>query len=155
MTPERFRQIEELYHAARECNAEERAALLAQTDPESRREIESLLAHHTGGELLDQPAMQIAPQLLDNSTVAILTPGVYLGPYRIESKLGEGGMGEVFRAVDTRLGRAVAIKTTREQFNERFEREARAISSLNHPNVCTLYDSGRTTWSWSSWRARR
>ena len=142
MTPERFRQIEELYHAARECNAEERAALLAQTDPESRREIESLLAHHTGGELLDQPAMQIAPQLLDNSTVAILTPGVYLGPYRIESKLGEGGMGEVFRAVDTRLGRAVAIKTTREQFNERFKREARAISSLNHPNVCTLYDVG-------------
>ena len=142
MTPERFRQIEELYHAAREGNAEERAALLAQTDPESRREIESLLAHHTGGELLDQPAMQIAPQLLDNSTVAILTPGVYLGPYRIESKLGEGGMGEVFRAVDTRLGRAVAIKTTREQFNERFKREARAISSLNHPNVCTLYDVG-------------
>ena len=142
MTPERFRQIEELYHAARGGNAEERAALLAQTDPELRREIESLLAHHTGGELLDQPAMQIAPQLLDNSTVAILTPGVYLGPYRIESKLGEGGMGEVFRAVDTRLGRAVAIKTTREQFNERFEREARAISSLNHPNVCTLYDVG-------------
>src|SRR6516225_2973843 len=142
MTPERFRQIEELYHAARECNAEERAALLAQTDPESRREIESLLAHHAGGELLDQPAMQIAPQLLDNSTVATLTPGVYLGPDRIESKLGEGGMGEVFRAVDTRLGRAVAIKTTREQFNERFEREARAISSLNHPNVCTLYDVG-------------
>ena len=142
MTPERFRQIEELYHAAREGNAEERAALLAQTDPELRREIESLLAHHTGGELLDQPAMQIAPQLLDNSTVAILTPGVYLGPYRIESKLGEGGMGEVFRAVDTRLGRAVAIKTTREQFNERFKREARAISSLNHPNVCTLYDVG-------------
>src|SRR5215469_1694407 len=142
MTPERFRQIEELYHAAREGTAEERAALLAQTDPELRREIESLLAHHTGGELLDQPAMQIAPQLLENSTVAILTPGVYLGPYRIESKLGEGGMGEVFRAVDTRLGRAVAIKTTREQFNERFEREARAISSLNHPNVCTLYDVG-------------
>ena len=142
MTPERFRQIEELYHAAREGNAEERAALLAQTDPELRREIESLLAHHTGGELLDQPAMQIAPQLLDNSTVAILTPGVSLGPYRTERKLGEGGMGEVFRAVDTRLGRAVAIKTTREQFNERFEREARAISSLNHPNVCTLYDVG-------------
>src|SRR5215468_8718608 len=142
MTPERFRQIEELYHAAREGNAEERAALLAQTDPELRREIESLLAHHSGGELLDQPAMQIAPQLLDNSTVAILTPGVYLGPYRIESKLGEGGMGEVFRAVDTRLGRAVAIKTTREQFSARFEREARAISSLNHPNICTPYDVG-------------
>src|SRR5215469_13982312 len=142
MTPERFRQIEELYHAAREGNAEERAALLAQTDPELRREIESLLAHHTGGELLDQPAMQNAAELLDNSTVAILTPGVYLGPYRIESKLGEGGMGEVFRAVDTRLGRAVAIKTTRAQFSARFEREARAISSLNHPHICTLHDVG-------------
>src|SRR5215468_9301181 len=142
MTPERFRQIEELYHAAREGNAEERAALLAQTDPELRREIESLLAHHSGGELLDQPAMQIAPQLLDNSTVAILTPGVYLGPYRIESKLGEGGMGEVFLAIDTRLGRAVAIKTTRQQFNDRFEREARTISALNHPHICTLYEVG-------------
>ena len=51
-------------------------------------------------------------------------------------------MGEVFRAVDTRLGRAVAIKTTHEQFSARFEREARAISSLNHPNICTLYDVG-------------
>ena len=51
-------------------------------------------------------------------------------------------MGEVFRAVDTRLGRAVAIKTTHEQFSARFEREARAIASLNHPNICTLYDVG-------------
>ena len=68
--------------------------------------------------------------------------GACLGPYRIESKLGEGGMGEVFRAVDTRLGRAVAIKITHEQFSARFEREARAIASLNHPNICTLYDVG-------------
>src|SRR5215468_3495857 len=142
MTPERFRQIEELYHAAREGNAEERAALLAQTDPELRREIESLLAHHTGGERLDQPAIQDAAELLDNSNIAALAPGACLGPYRIESRLGEGGMGEVFRATDTRLGRAVAIKTAREQFSSRFEREARAISSLNHPNICTLYDVG-------------
>ena len=142
MTPERFQQIEELYHTAREGTAEERAALLAQTDPELRREIESLLAHHTGGELLDQPAMQNAAELLDNSTVASLGSGACLGPYRIESKLGEGGMGEVFRAIDTRLGRAVAIKTTREQFSARFEREARAISALNHPNICTLHDVG-------------
>ena len=60
----------------------------------------------------------------------------------IEHKLGEGGMGEVFRAVDTRLGRAVAIKITHEQFSARFEREARAIASLNHPNICTLHDVG-------------
>lgn len=66
-----------------------------------------------------------------------------MGPYRIESILGMGGMGEVYRAVDTRLGRNVAIKVSHEQFGARFEREARAISSLNHPNICTLYDVGR------------
>ena len=142
MTPERFRQIEELYHAARESTADERAALLAQADPELRREVESLLAQPDSGEFLDRPAIQNAPQLLEDSTVTVLAAGACLGPYRIESKLGEGGMGEVFRAVDTRLGRAVAIKTTHEQFSARFEREARAISSLNHPNICTLYDVG-------------
>src|SRR5262249_33141695 len=142
MTPERFQQIEELYHAARERTAEERAALLAQTDPELRREIESLLAERSGGEFLDRPAMQNARELLEGSTGGVLAAGERLGPYRIESKLGEGGMGEGFRAVDTRLGRAIAIKTTREQFTAHFEREARAISSLNHPHICTLYDVG-------------
>src|SRR5262249_26434814 len=78
----------------------------------------------------------------ENLTVTQIGAGVCLGPYRIEGKLGEGGMGEVFRAVDTRLGRAVAIKTAREEFTSRFEREARAISSLNHPHICTLFDLG-------------
>ena len=142
MTPERFRQIEELYHAAREGTADERAALMAQADPELRREVESLLTEPAGGEFLDRPAIRNAPQLLEDSTLTGLTSGACLGPYRIESKLGEGGMGEVFRAIDTRLGRAVAIKITREQFNARFEREARAISSLNHPNICILHDVG-------------
>ena len=113
-----------------------------QTDPELRREVESLLAQPTGGEFLDRPAIQNAPELLEDSTVTGLAAGACLGPYRIESKLGEGGMGEVFRAVDTRLGRAVAIKIAHEQFSARFEREARAISSLNHPHICTLYDVG-------------
>jgi eukaryotic-like serine/threonine-protein kinase len=142
MTPERFQQIEELYHAARERTAEERAALLAEADPEVRREVESLLAQRAGGELLERPAIQNAPQLLEDSTLTGLGVGVSLGPYRIESKLGEGGMGEVYRAVDTRLGRAVAVKIAQKQFIERFEREARAISSLNHPHICTLYDVG-------------
>jgi tetratricopeptide (TPR) repeat protein len=142
MTPERFQQIDKLYHAARESSAEERAALLAQIDPELRREIESLLAQGTGVEFLNRPALQNAPQLVEDSRLTEVASPVSLGPYRIESKLGEGGMGEVFRAVDTRLGRAVAIKTTREQFSARFEREARAISSLNHPNICTLHDMG-------------
>src|SRR6266436_2743970 len=80
--------------------------------------------------------------LPDDPTRTVLNPGSRLGPYQVESKLGEGGMGEVFRAVDTRLGRPVAIKFAHERFSTRFEREARAISSLNHPNICTLYDVG-------------
>src|ERR1700678_3454597 len=142
MTPDRFRQIEELFHAARDGSAAERVTSLPQADPDLRREVESLLVGASGGEFLDRPAIHNAPQLEENSTILELVAGACLGPYRIESKIGEGGMGEVFRAIDTRLGRAVAIKTTREQFNARFEREARAISSLNHPNICTLYDIG-------------
>src|SRR5260370_34721186 len=142
MTPERFRQIEELYHAACEATADGRAALLAQTDPELRRALESLFAERTGDEFLQRPAIQNAPELLEGATVTSVAVGACLGPYRIESKLGEGGMGEVFRAVDTRLGRAIAIKITREQVSTRFEREARAISALNHPNICTLHDVG-------------
>jgi len=65
-----------------------------------------------------------------------------LGPYKIEGPLGTGGMGQVFRAIDTRLGRSVALKVIPERFSERFEREARAISALNHPHICTLYDVG-------------
>jgi Tol biopolymer transport system component len=71
-----------------------------------------------------------------------LAAGAKLGPYQIVAQLGEGGMGEVFRARDPRLNRDVAIKTSREQFNERFEREARAVAALNHPNICHLYDVG-------------
>src|SRR5260370_15099478 len=80
--------------------------------------------------------------LPDDSTATQLMPGARLGPHRIESKIGEGGMGQVFRAIDTRLGRPVAIKTSHEQFSVRFEREARAIAQLNHPHICTLYDVG-------------
>ncbi len=71
-----------------------------------------------------------------------LAPGTRLGPYEIVSVLGKGGMGEVYRARDPRLNRDVAIKTSREEFNDRFLREARAIAALNHPNICHLYDVG-------------
>lgn len=142
MTPERFQQIEELYHAARQAKPEERAALLIQADPELRHEVESLLSQQINGNFLDSPAFQNAPELLASSIYTGLAVGTRLGPYRIEVKVGDGGMGKVFRAVDTRLGRAVAIKTMREQFSARFEWEARAIASLNHPNICTLYDVG-------------
>jgi eukaryotic-like serine/threonine-protein kinase len=65
-----------------------------------------------------------------------------LGPYKLERKIGEGGMGEVYRAADTRLARAVAVKTCRREFDERFQREARVIASLNHRHICSLYDVG-------------
>ena len=137
MTPNRLQQIEELYHSAREASSAERAALLERADPELRREVESLLARQDDHVILDRSA-----PLPDDPTMTALKPGVRLGPYQVESKIGEGGMGEVFRAVDTRLGRPVAIKFVHERFNDRFAREAHAISSLNHPNICTLYDIG-------------
>ena len=68
--------------------------------------------------------------------------GERLGPYEITGLIGKGGMGEVYRGTDTRLGRPVAIKVSSREFNDRFEREARAISALNHPNICTLHDIG-------------
>ena len=106
MTPDRLQQIEELYHLVRESSADRRAALLAQADPEVRSKVESLLARqHESLPALDLRAM------------AVTHPGTRLGPYQVESKLGEGGMGEVFRAVDIRLGRPVAIKIVDEQFS--------------------------------------
>jgi serine/threonine protein kinase/tetratricopeptide (TPR) repeat protein len=141
LTPERFEKIQALYHAAREASAEQREAMLSQTDPELRQEVESLLAQPAAS-FLETPAIQNAADLLDEPTLIQVGEGARLGPYRIESKLGEGGMGQVFRAVDTRLGRTVAVKTSRGPFSDRFEREARAISSLNHPNICTLFDVG-------------
>src|SRR5438874_995453 len=71
-----------------------------------------------------------------------LSPGDRLGPYEIIARIGAGGMGEVYKARDTRLGRDVAIKISAERFSDRFEREARAVAALNHPNICTLHDVG-------------
>ena len=71
-----------------------------------------------------------------------LAPGSRLGPYEILAHIGTGGMGEVWKARDTRLGRTVAVKVSRDQFSERFEHEARAIAALNHPNVAQIYDVG-------------
>ena len=71
-----------------------------------------------------------------------LSPGAKLGPYEILAQIGAGGMGEVYRAKDTRLGRTVAIKVLNKEHMQRFEREARAIAALNHPHICTLHDVG-------------
>src|SRR5215471_9177403 len=71
-----------------------------------------------------------------------LSVGTCLGPYEIVSPIGAGGMGEVWKARDTRLDRIVAVKVSAEQFSERFEREARVVAALSHPHICTLYDVG-------------
>jgi eukaryotic-like serine/threonine-protein kinase len=134
MTPERWRRIERLYLSALERGA----SVLADADPDIRREVEALLAQKSHGAILDQPAAD----LIDESVETQVRPGVQLGPYTIEALLGEGGMGQVFRASDARLGRSVAIKVLQHRFTDRFEREARASAALNHPNVCTLYDVG-------------
>ncbi|HET7348754.1 MAG TPA: protein kinase [Acidobacteriaceae bacterium] len=135
MSPERLRQIEELYHSARDQGA----AVLVDADPELRQEVEKLLAQdsESGSKLLDQSA----ENLLMGKTGSRVEAGSQLGPYRIKALLGEGGMGQVFRATDTRLGRSVAIKVLKE-WTGRFERESRAIAALNHPNICTLHDVG-------------
>src|SRR5207253_7927523 len=95
-------------------------------------------------------------ELLDSQIAERPEVGAQLGPYRIEGALGAGGMGEVYRATDMRLGRTVAIKilrslpAVRDDTRQRFEREARAISALNHPNICGLYDIASATASTSS-----
>jgi eukaryotic-like serine/threonine-protein kinase len=145
VTRERFQQIEELYHAARGRSVEERAALLAQVDPELRREVESLLAQRTDSDFLERPAIQNAPQLLEDSTLTELVVDASLGPYRIERKIGAGGMGEVYEARDTKLGRKVAIKVLPSaslhdpERLARFQREARLLASVNHPNIATIH----------------
>jgi Tol biopolymer transport system component/predicted Ser/Thr protein kinase len=132
MTPERWQQIEALYRAARDPS--QRAGVLASADPELRREVEALLARDT------------TP---DDSTRTIAAPivaGLHIGQYRIESKLGEGGMGSVYRAIDTKLNRPVAIKFLADDLADaaarrRFQREAQMASSLNHPHILTVYDA--------------
>jgi eukaryotic-like serine/threonine-protein kinase len=134
MTPERWRQIEDLYHAAQENGA----GILAGAASDLRQEVERLLVQDPDSKILDQPLSEF----FESDTEIQVAVGSQLGPYRVEELLGSGGMGQVYRATDTRLNRAVAIKVVPQDFSTRFEREARSISSLNHPHICTLYDVG-------------
>jgi eukaryotic-like serine/threonine-protein kinase len=137
MTPERWQLVKEVLDGALHVGGEERAAFLGracQTDPSLRIEVDALLA--SAPEVVDEFLKSAPPQRMQ------LAKGSRLGPYEIDCLVGFGGMGEVYRARDTRLGRVVAIKVYLEPLRARFEREARAISALNHPNICTLYDIG-------------
>ena len=147
MQPERWQQIDSLYNAALERDPGERSEFIAracQDDDELRREVESLLNRQ--GSLLDEPVWEVASRLIQSDTVPLIAPGSKIGPYRIDSLIGSGGMGEVFRGVDTRLRRPVAIKVLNRDREadpdriRRFVQEARAASALNHPNIVTVYD---------------
>jgi serine/threonine protein kinase/Tol biopolymer transport system component len=140
MTPERWRQITELFHAAREQDPMRREAFLAgacREDATLRREVEAMLTGHDHGGPLDEASLF--------TSVFRLEPGFALGPYRIERLIGAGGMGEVYRARDTTLGRDVAVKILPRGFTSdherlaRFEREARVLAALNHPHIATIY----------------
>jgi eukaryotic-like serine/threonine-protein kinase len=149
MNSARWQQVVRLYETALERTPSERPAFLAEAsagDPELQREVESLLEQDRVEVLIDRPMLESAADVLGDA--GDLKPGILLGPYRIERLLGAGGMGQVYRATDTRLNRTVAIKVlaealaTHPAFRARFDREARAIASLSHPHVCTLLDIG-------------
>ena len=149
---DRWQQVEELYHAAKEQPPDRRAEFLRlQCGPDDAllKEVESLLARDAQPlGALDRPAWEgmeslLHPVIPDGRPADAPVPvGTAIGPYRITEVLGAGGMGRVYRADDTRLGRVVALKVSKTRFSERFEREARAIAALNHPNICQLYDVG-------------
>ena len=144
MDHQRWQRIEQLYYSALDRETTERKGFLieaCQGDPDLRREVESLLEQSGSTEaLVDRTAWAAVHDLA--STETTLKAHEMLGPYEIVGLIGRGGMGEVYSAVDTRLGRKVAIKICQERFSGRSEREARAISALNHPNICTLHDIG-------------
>jgi len=160
MDKQRWVQVEELFHAAAQLPSSERDAFVADrcgSDDELRQTLQSLL--NVDGEDILAPAERqswnfeklccaLTQSDSVESTELLLVPGTAVGPYLIEGPLGKGGMGVVYRARDTRLGRPVAIKILSGAIIkdrsglERFRREARAISALNHPNVCTVYDVG-------------
>ena len=152
MTSDNWQQINDLFHDALEREPDARAAFLAQAcaaDEGLRSEVESLLASHDPSDnFIKSLAPDLAAGLLAESQARLAT-GQSVGNYRVMALLGAGGMGEVYLTEDTRLGRRVALKLLPAQFTtepdrlRRFEREARAASSLNHPNIITIHEVGQ------------
>ncbi len=148
MSSDRWSKIEEIYHAALKLEENRRASFLDQAcqgDEELRREVESLLASDAkAADFIESPAVELLARAMTDVDLSSLI-GRQLGIYQILSPLGAGGMGEVYRARDTRLNRTVAIKILSRQLAERadlrqrFEREAHALASLNHPNIASIY----------------
>jgi serine/threonine protein kinase/tetratricopeptide (TPR) repeat protein len=155
MTPERWQMVRGILQSAMELRPEERDGFLDRecaSDPALRRDVDEYLSidGKLDPEFLESPAAEqvsVFTAISDGDTV--LPTGTRLGPYELQALLGAGGMGEVYRARDMRLNRTVAIKIIPPALSkdparlQRFEREARAIAALQHPNICTLHDIGR------------
>ena len=157
MNAERYEAIGQLFHRALELPSEKRSAFLRDAcgaDDDLRQEVESLLAaHQDAGDFVAGPAANVAAEWLARyeGAEAAAEPDTVsgrIGAYEVLSRIGRGGMGEVYLAHDTRLGRNVAVKllqsalTSNPDAVRRFEQEARAASSLNHPNIVTIYEIG-------------
>ena len=144
MTPDRWRQIEDLYVAALALEGEERAALLGRANADVRSNVEAMLAQPSGSNLIDKPAWDGEPE---SRAAPAVGPDTQIAQYTIEALIGAGGMGIVFRARDAKLHRPVAIKFLSADLADatarrRFQREAQMASSLNHPHLLTVYDIG-------------
>ncbi len=152
MTPERWHQIEEIYHSALEVEESRRKAFLEETcagDEVLRHEVESLLGSEPSAErFIEEPALEVAAKTFELEEPQSLVEQ-QIGSYQILSLLGSGGMGVVYKARDIRLKRFVAIKIlppdqmSDPERKRRFVQEARAASALNHPNIITIYDIGK------------
>ena len=152
MNSERWHQVEELFHSALAREPGQWATFLAQAcdgDEQLLREVESLISFHDQPDsFIETPASDLAAELIAKRP-SELENGQQLAYYKIVSSLGAGGMGEVYLAEDTRLGRRIALKLLPAQFTmdpervRRFEQEARAASALNHPNIVTIHEIGR------------
>jgi TolB-like protein/Flp pilus assembly protein TadD len=150
MTPERYRQVGALYHAALDLDEEDRPAFLEREcagDEDLRREVESLIASHEKGEdFLAAPAIAVAAGMLAGQETDSMS-GRTIGRYRIRSLIGVGGMGRVYLAEDIELERRIALKllplhATDDVHVQRFRQEARAASALNHPSIVTVHEIG-------------
>jgi serine/threonine-protein kinase len=150
---ERWRRIEELLAAALDREPAARARFLDAAcagDTDIRREVDSLLAAHERSGPLDRLAPDVASITAELRGTAAMIAGRTIGPYQVLEPVGDGGMGVIYKALDTRLGRTVALKFLKPRLDgdqsaaERFRLEARTAGALEHPNICTIHDVGET-----------